>query len=240
VSVLVDYTASRRKDAARWVACGALVLIAHGMGVLALLSSFDTSSDFDAGAPVIMLELPQVAAAPAIPPNDLAPGPPQPETEPTPPPKEETKPRETEAEVALPIPEPPKPQPPEDERPPTSTPSAEIPPSQAAPPTAGAAVQKLRVDAFRWQTALAAHIERFKRYPAKARSSGEQGIATVAFTIDRQGRLLTSRIVQSSGSATLDQETLAMLVRAQPMPAPPTNIPDNKLSFIVPVRFNIR
>jgi periplasmic protein TonB len=74
----------------------------------------------------------------------------------------------------------------------------------------------------------------------KARSSGEQGIATVAFTIDRQGRLLTSRIVQSSGSATLDQETLAMLVRAQPMPAPPTNIPDNKLSFIVPVRFNIR
>jgi periplasmic protein TonB len=101
-------------------------------------------------------------------------------------------------------------------------------------------VQKLRVDAFRWQTALAAHIERFKRYPAKARSSGEQGIATVAFTIDRQGRLLTSRIVQSSGSATLDQETLAMLVRAQPMPAPPTNIPDNKLSFIVPVRFNIR
>jgi periplasmic protein TonB len=240
VSVLVEYTASRRKDAARWVACGAAVLIAHGMGVLVLLSSFDTSSDFDAGAPVIMLELPQVAAAPAIPPNDLARGPPHPETEPTPPPKEETKPRETEAEVALPIPQPPKPQPPENERPPTSTPSTEIPPSQAAPPTAGAAVQKLRVDAFRWQTALAAHIERFKRYPAKARSSGEQGIATVAFTIDRQGRLLTSRIVQSSGSATLDQETLAMLVRAQPMPAPPTNIPDNKLSFVVPVRFNIR
>jgi periplasmic protein TonB len=240
VSVLVEYTASRRKDAARWIVCGAIVLIAHGMGVLALLSSFESSSDFDAGAPVVMLELPEIAAAPAIPPNDLAPGPPQPETEPTPPPKEETKPRETEAEVALPPPEPPKAQPPEDERPPTSTPSAEIPPSQAAPPTAGTAVQKLRIDAFRWQTALAAHIERFKRYPAKARSSGEQGIATVAFTIDRQGRLLTSRIVQSSGSPMLDQETLAMLDRAQPMPAPPSDIPDNKLSFIVPVRFNIR
>jgi periplasmic protein TonB len=53
-----------------------------------------------------------------------------------------------------------------------------------------------------------------KRYPAKARSSGEQGIATVAFTIDRQGRLLTSRIVKSSGSPMLDQETLAMLGRA--------------------------
>jgi periplasmic protein TonB len=240
VSVLVEYTASRRKDTARWVACGAIVLIAHGMGALALLSSFESSSDFDAGAPVVMLELPEIAAAPAIPPNDLAPGPPQPETDATPPPKEETKPRETEAEVALPTPEPPKPQPPVDETPPTSTPSADIPPSQAAPPTAGAAVQKLRIDAFRWQTALAAHIERFKRYPAKARSSGEQGIATVAFTIDRQGQLVTSHIVKSSGSSMLDQETLAMLARAQPMPAPPGDIPDNKLSFVVPVRFNIK
>jgi len=240
MTVLVEYTASRRKDTARWLVCGATVLVAHGVGALALLSSFETSSDFDAGAPVVMLELPEMAAAPAIPPNDLAPGPLQPETEPSPPTKEEIKPRETEAEVALPTPERPKLQPPEDEKPPTAAPSDEIPPSQAAPPTAGAAVQKLRIDALRWQTALAAHIERFKRYPAKARSSGEQGIATVAFTIDRQGRLLTSRIVQSSGSPMLDQETLAMLARAQPMPAPPSDIPDNKLSFVVPVRFNIR
>ena len=240
MTVLVDYTASRRKDTRRWITCGVIVLIAHGIGALALLSSFETSSDFDAGAPVVMLELPEIAAAPAIPPNDLAPGPPQLETEPTPPTEEETKPRETESEAALPTPEPPKLQPREDATPPTAPPSAEIPPSQAAPPTAGAAVRKLRIDALRWQTALAAHIERFKRYPAKARSNGEQGIATVAFTIDRQGRLLTSRIVQSSGSPMLDQETLAMLARAQPMPAPPTDIPDNKLFFVVPVRFNIR
>jgi periplasmic protein TonB len=109
-----------------------------------------------------------------------------------------------------------------------------------SPPTGGAAVRKLRIDALHWQTALAAHIERFKRYPAKARSSGEQGIATVAFIIDRQGRLLTSRIVKSSGSPMLDQETLAMLGRAQPMPAPPSDVPEDKLSFIVLVRFNIR
>jgi protein TonB len=38
----------------------------------------------------------------------------------------------------------------------------------------------------------------------------------------------------------LDQETLAMLGRAQPMPAPPSDVPEDKLSFIVPVRFNIR
>jgi protein TonB len=52
--------------------------------------------------------------------------------------------------------------------------------------------------------------------------------------------LVSSQIVQSSGSSLLDQETLAMLARAQPMPKPPGNAPDSTLSFVVPVRFNIR
>ncbi|MGP0092735.1 MAG: energy transducer TonB [Xanthobacteraceae bacterium] len=239
MNAVAEYFASQRADAARWVACFAIVLIAHGVAVRAFLDSSETS-DFDAGAPVVVLEIPEVAAAPAIPPNDLMPGPPEPETEPAPAPKEEIKPPETPADVALPTPEPPKPQPPVDEKPPTAKPSVEIPPSEAAPPAPGAAVQTPRLDVIRWQSALAAHIERFKRYPAQARSSGEQGVARVAFTIDRQGQLLASRIVQSSGSPTLDRETLAMLARAQPMPRPPGEVPDNKLSFVFPVRFNIR
>jgi TonB family protein len=102
---------------------------------------------------------------------------------------------------------------------------------QTAPPPA---------DLLQWQTALAAHLGRFKRYPTTARSRGEQGTATVAFTIGRDGRLLSSRIVQSSGSSLLDEETLAMLARAQPMPKPPTTAPDSALSLVVPVRFGIR
>jgi protein TonB len=69
---------------------------------------------------------------------------------------------------------------------------------------------------------------------------GEQGTATVAFTIDRDGRLVSSRIVQSSGSPQLDEETLAMLMRAQPMPKPPSTAPDSALSLVVPVRFAIK
>jgi periplasmic protein TonB len=52
--------------------------------------------------------------------------------------------------------------------------------------------------------------------------------------------LVNSRIVRSSGSSVLDEETLDMLARAQPMPKPPGNAPDTALSFVVPVRFNIR
>ncbi len=91
-----------------------------------------------------------------------------------------------------------------------------------------------------WQNALATHLGAFRRYPTAARSRGEQGTATIAFTIDRDGRLLSSRIVQSSGSPLLDEETLAMLARAQPMPKPPGTAPDSALSVVVPVRFDIR
>jgi protein TonB len=227
-----------RAETVRWAVCFVVVAGLHGMAALSFVRSRQ-SSDFEAGAPVVMLELPEVPSAPTAPPSDLAPGPPEMETEATPPPKEETKPPEEEAEVALPTPEPPKPQPPVEQREATATPSVELPPSTAALPAPGAEV-KTPAAMNRWQSALAAHLERFKRYPAAARAHHEQGIATVAFTIDHEGHLLRSSIVQSSGSPALDRETLDMLARAQPMPKPPGNTPDRALSFIVPIRFNIR
>jgi protein TonB len=172
-----------------------------------------------------MLELPESLVTSVAPARDLPPGPIQEEeSEQTPPPKEETKPPEPEAEVALPVPEPPKPEPPAEEKQATAPQQAKTPPRSVT----------------RWQSLLAAHIEHFKRYPAEARSRGEHGIAKVAFTIDHEGRLLRSSIVQSSGSTTLDQETLAMLARAQPMPRPPDQLSAAELTFVVPVLFNIR
>jgi protein TonB len=200
-----------RADTARWTLCFAAVVAAHVLAAISLGPSFE-ASDFDAGAPVVLLELPEAPASLSTPPSDLMPGPPEAESEPTPPKEEETKPPEQEAEVALPVPEPPKPNPPQEERPPTALPSVTMP-SVPAPPTPGAAVAS-RDMVKRWESELVAHIERFKRYPADARAHGEQGIAQVAFIIDRDGLVLSSRIVHSSGSPALDAETLAMLSRA--------------------------
>jgi protein TonB len=149
---------------------------------------------------------------------DLPPGPKEEASEETPPPEEETKPPETEAEVALP--EPPKPEPPKEQK-------------LASSPPAVAVVRN-------WESLLVAHIERFKRYPLEARERGQQGIVRVAYAVDRDGWVRSSRIVQSSGSADLDQEALAMLARAQPVPRPPDRIPTRELSFLVPVKFTIR
>jgi periplasmic protein TonB len=225
VSAIAEMDSDRRAEVVCWIICFVVVVAAYGLGALALLNNSSEASDFGIDAPVVMLELPESLVTSTAPAQDLPPGPiEEQESEQTPPPKEETKPPEPEAEVALPLPEPPKSEPPAEEKQATAPPPAKTPPNSVT----------------RWQSLLAAHIEHFKRYPAEARSRGEQGIAKVAFTIDHEGHLLRSRIVQSSGSAMLDQETLAMLARAQPMPRPPGQLADAELTFVVPVRFNIR
>jgi periplasmic protein TonB len=214
---------SPQREALRWGISFAVVVLAHCAGALALLKTPEVA-DIGVDTPIVLLELPESLVTSVTPPTELAPGPKEEESEATPPPKEETKPPEQQAEVALPLPEPPKPEPPREEK-------------QATAPQASKAVPRTVI---RWQSTLAAHLERFKRYPPEARSHGEQGITKVAFTIDHEGHLLTSRVVQSSGSPALDRETLEMLVRAQPMPKPPDEVSDRELSFVAPVRFNIR
>lgn len=118
---------------------------------------------------------------------------------------------------------------------PTAPPSLEVPAEQAAAPAAGQVDRPTSQAIISWQRRLIAHLERHKRYPPQAR--GEQGTASVAFTIDREGRVSAVHIARSSGSAALDEETLAMIRRSQPLPVPPGGITDAELSFIVPIRY---
>jgi protein TonB len=226
-----------RRDALRWSVCFAVVAAAHGAAVMALLHTPAPESDFAAGAAVAMIELPEAPAALSNPPTDLLPGPAEPESEKTPP-KEETKPPEEVAEIALPEPEPPGPELPAEERPATAPPSVAA--ALAAAPTAGAEVELVSDAVLRWESALAAHIERFKRYPPEARARGQSGSARVAFTIERDGRLRESHIIKSSGWQELDRESLTMLTRAQPMPKPPSEVKIGDLFRAVTVQFNIK
>jgi protein TonB len=91
-----------------------------------------------------------------------------------------------------------------------------------------------------WQTEIAVQFDRHKAYPRIARERGETGIALLDFTIDRQGRVVSSSIIRSSGSAALDQETIATLHRAQPFRAPPADADGATFEFRLPVKFNIR
>lgn len=85
-----------------------------------------------------------------------------------------------------------------------------------------------------WRGSLMAHINRHKRYPG----GGVRGAASVTFTIDRSGRVLSARLIRSSGSSSLDREAVALARRASPFPAPPRNIGGKSIKVTVPVHFS--
>jgi protein TonB len=84
-----------------------------------------------------------------------------------------------------------------------------------------------------WRGMVVAHMNRHKRYPG-----GGGGTSSVAFTIDRSGRVLSARLIRSSGSPALDQEAVSLARRASPVPAPPANMGRGSLVLTVPIRFS--
>jgi protein TonB len=171
--------------------------------------------------------------------NDLAPGPEQQQSTAAPDvetPKPEEKPQETieqppvlpDADVQLPL----EVKPPDK---PVEQPSPPVPQATSPPRPRPSAAQ-----VSSWHRRIALQVERHKGYPASARARHETGIAELAFTLDRTGKVVASRIARTSGFAALDQETIDTVRRAQPFPAPPQNLPGETFDFTVPIRFNIR
>ena len=107
-----------------------------------------------------------------------------------------------------------------------------------AAPSPGTSAAAARAQAT-WIKSVSSHLNRYKRYPDKARARSNQGDVVVEFTLDRAGGVVASRIVQSSGSTSLDEEVLDLLRRASPFPALPAHISGSTYSCIMPVRFRI-
>jgi periplasmic protein TonB len=88
-----------------------------------------------------------------------------------------------------------------------------------------------------WRARIVAHLQRNKRFPAGVQSAGT---ASVRFTIDRNGRVLSSGLAGSSGVTALDAEAVAMIGRSNPFPPAPADVTGGPFSFSVPVRFTQR
>jgi protein TonB len=110
---------------------------------------------------------------------------------------------------------------------------------RAAAPAPGAGARD-RHALPNWTSQLVARLERYKRYPVAAQARGEHGVAQLAFSVDRNGRVHNARIVRSSGSALLDRATLALVRRAQPLPPPPAAVPGARIPVVVPIRYRNR
>ena len=240
------------RSSLRWGVCFVLALGIHAAGAAALLAHWREDSDSVANAPVIMIELAALPVAPDIKPTDAPPGPQHTQARPEPEEVEPVEksvelPPEPQAEPQLAVMPPPKPIEKRVEKKHrqkqaslSSAPSsAEIKAERAAAPTPGASSRN--PDAVpNWKSQLVARLERAKRYPSEAQSRGEQGVAQLAFSVDRSGGVHHARIVRSSGSGLLDEATLALVERAAPLPAPPPEISGAQIAISVPIRYNMR
>ena len=117
------------------------------------------------------------------------------------------------------------------ERPAASTPSQ--PPSSSALRTA---VPSGTATAF--QRVLVSHIARYRRYPPGARGQ-MSGIVQVMFAMRRDGTVTETWVRTSSGDWLLDQAATETVLRAQPLPTIPPDMPDT-LTVLLPVAFDGR
>lgn len=90
-----------------------------------------------------------------------------------------------------------------------------------------------------WKELVQVRFAHHKRFPDQALRRGLQGISLVLVTVCHNGEVLTSRIAQSSGIELLDQESLRIVQRANPLPNLPDEFRGKHFKFIVPIEFLI-
>lgn len=181
--------------------------------------------------PTPQLEKAEVAAPPE---QKAAPTPPPPQpaqVTPEPPKPAPVKPKPVQAEVK---------KKPVDSKPAPRT-SAPQRAEHVAPTNSAAMAGASRAAVANYNQMVVAHVQRFKQYPSDAKS-GPTGYAraVVGFTLDQSGRLLSARLVSSSGRPAIDAEAVATLRRAQPFPAFPAGMALRTQSFSLPLSYTLR
>jgi periplasmic protein TonB len=223
------------RDLARWAVAGAVVVGMHAGAVAYLLATHEPD-EIGAISDVVTVELAPIDSTPDAVEQDVAPAPeamiesqplpdqpqPKPEQEEM---KVEQPPDETPTDVPLPVPKPPE-------------------KVVEAPPPAPQTAQRVKGGAPAvepsWQANLLRQLQRFKRYPAAAQSRNEQGVVLLSFSLDRTGHVLAHSIAKSSGYADLDNEVMAMIMRAEPLPSFPASMTQQRIDLTVPIRFSLR
>jgi protein TonB len=257
----------RRTEFLRWSLAAAIVCTAHFGLAAGYFLLPQPEAEGSLASPAVIVELAPTPVAPASQ-QDLAPGPDMVEAQPTPRPPEQVEPEVVEptpipeapipAEVTLP-----KPEPKAVEKTPETEPDKQksetqvvqentpAPQTTAAPrsdeqtaavpaaPSPGATAST-RAAIATWRELLLARLQQSKRYPSSAEARREEGIVTLNFTVDRAGHVLARRIAKSSGVASLDDEVMAMVKRAEPLPAFPAAMTQASISLTVPIRFSLR
>jgi protein TonB len=266
MGAIIPSNAGVGEEIRRWGLAAAIVCAAHFGLMASYLLLPNAEPEGSPASPAVIVELAPLPVAPASE-QDLAPGPEMVEAQPAPKPPPQAEPEVVEPAPKMETPAPaevtlPEPTPKAVEKKPEEAPDTQVteapPVQQAAPapqttaaprseqqtaatpqaPSPGAAASRAAIAS--WRDLLMARLQQNKRYPASAEQHRQQGTATLNFTVDRNGRVTARSIVRSSGVAALDEEVLAMIKRAQPLPAFPAAMPQHSINLTVPIRFSLK
>jgi protein TonB len=256
---LALYRSFERSEARRWSLAAAVVMLAHIALIATTLTWYVRPELPGVASNAISIDLAPSSASPVAQKLDVAPGPQMQEApapvakpdQPKPVVDEQVPPAPVQQNPAVaapsieqkpvierqqPILE--KPQPVQPPAPLTSAPPKADVQAPAREARSGSAVAAQALLTYR-QT-LAAHLQRFKQYPHAARAAHEEGSAMVTFTVNRSGQVSGVNLIRSSGHASLDNEALAAIRRAQPLPPFPPEITQSSMSFPVPFSFSLQ
>jgi len=227
----------------RWGIAGAVILAAHA-ALVATYLLLHKPDPLAYGVPIVTVDLAPAPSAPEVAELNQPPVQQMEQAEQQPEQKVETKleePPPVKPEVVTEV-APPKPQPkivPEVKKPPapkttprTTAPTTGAPAASAHP--FGVQTEQAKAAALTWIQLVSAHLQRNRG----SSRSGETGVTVLTFTVARNGHVSGQRVARSSGHPTLDAEALAIVARAQPLPAFLPAMPDKTKPVTLPIRFN--
>ncbi len=92
--------------------------------------------------------------------------------------------------------------------------------------------RKLRA---KWESKLSGYIKLHMRYPKVQKDKA--AIVTVSLVINRQGKVLSAGVFQSSGDPVFDEAAISTIRRSDPLPRPPVELTGEQFSYVLPMSF---
>jgi TonB family protein len=89
-------------------------------------------------------------------------------------------------------------------------------------------------------SALYERVDQLHEYPRRARRDQIEGTVLLAIRIDRQGRIASCEVRESSGSTLLDRQAERTIRHAAPFGEVPPSVSDASLDFDFPLEYKLR
>lgn len=91
-----------------------------------------------------------------------------------------------------------------------------------------------------WMRAVTERVRQFFYYPDAALAAGKTGVATMRFSVRRNGQIDRLEIGKSSGDEGLDKAAYDIMRKAQPLPPIPDRMHVDRIDGEMPINFGVR